>query len=162
MGFEVLIREILLATIPVHLDPFLGYLHSVQKYKPSLVYDMMEPFRALIEDFLLSYNTKLGKDSFEKHGDRMFLKQDEEIKIIKSINRLLDTKVPYVRRNYTKTTKIRTVIREEPIRLAQYIRERSPEFAPFSFIVSKVIKGVKVPLESASSSSSALSVAGRP
>lgn len=42
--------------------------------------------------------------------------------MIKAINRLLDQKVPYVRRNYTKTTKIRTVIKEEPIKLAQYIR----------------------------------------
>lgn len=37
LEFEVLKREILLAIIPAHLDPFLGYLHSVQKYKPSLV-----------------------------------------------------------------------------------------------------------------------------
>ena len=94
LGFEVLKREILLAIIPAHLDPFLGYLHSVQKYKPSLVYDMMEPFRALIEDFLLSYHTRLGKDSFEKHGDRIFLKGDEEIGMIKALNHLLDQKVP--------------------------------------------------------------------
>jgi len=127
----VLIREILFAIIPAHLDLFLGYLHSVQKYKPSLVYDMMESFRALIEDFLLSYHTQLGKDSFEKHGDRMFLKQDEEIKMIRAINNLLDQKVPYVRRNYTKTTKVRTVIKEEPIKLANYIREHTLNFIPF-------------------------------
>jgi hypothetical protein len=35
----------------------------------------------------------------------------EEIEMIKAINGLLDQKVPYVRRNYTKTTKIRTVAR---------------------------------------------------
>jgi len=34
----VLIREILFAVIPAHLNPFLRYLHSVQKYKPSLVH----------------------------------------------------------------------------------------------------------------------------
>lgn len=113
-------REILSAIIPAHLDPFLDFLHSIQKHKPSIVYDMMEPYRALIEDFLLSYHIKFGKDSFEKHGDRMFLRQDEEIAMIQVINRLLDKKVPYVCRNYIKTTKIRTVIREEPIQLAHY------------------------------------------
>ena len=92
---------------------------------------MMEPFRALTEDFLLSYHTRIGKDGFEKHGDRMFLKQDEEIGMIKAINRALDTKVPYVRRNYTKTTRIRTVIREEPIQLARYIRGKGPKLKPF-------------------------------
>ncbi len=123
-------RKILIAIIPVHLDPFLGLLHSVQKYMPSLVYDMMEPFRALIEDFLLSYHTMLGRDSFDKHGDRMFLKKPEEIEMIKAINHLLDKKVPYVRRNYTKTTKIRTVIRGEPIKLAQHIRGKTKNFSP--------------------------------
>ena len=58
---------------------------------------MMEPIRALIEDFFPSYQTKIGKDSFEKHGERVFLRQDEEIKMIKTINKTLDTKVPYVR-----------------------------------------------------------------
>jgi len=92
---------------------------------------MMEPFRALIEDFALSYHARLGKESFEKHGGtirephRIFLKKDEEIEMIKPVNRLLDVKVPYVRRNYTKITKIRTVIKEEPINLGQHIRGKS-------------------------------------
>ena len=41
--------------------------------------------------------------------------------MIKAINHALDAKVPYMRRNYTETTKLRAVIREEPIKLAQYI-----------------------------------------
>ena len=56
------------------------------------------------------------------------LKQDEKIGIFKAINLILDKKAPYVRRNYTKTTKIRTVIREEPIKLAQYIRGNALTF----------------------------------
>ena len=90
--------------MPAHLDPLLGFLHSPQRYKPSLVYDMMEPFRALIEDFLLAYHANLGKDSFEKLGTdskrpaRIFLKQDEEIKMIEVVNRILDKKLSCVRR----------------------------------------------------------------
>jgi len=60
------------------------------------------------------------------------LKQDEKIGIFKAINLILDTKVPYVRRNYTKTTKTRIVIREEPIKLAQYIRNKRTSFMSFS------------------------------
>ena len=132
LGFEVLKRETLLGIIPAHLDPFLGFLHSPQRYKPSLVYDMMEPFRALIEDFVLSYHTRLGRDSFEKHGtqhgypSRVFLRKEEEIETIEAINNLLDRKVPYVRRKWTKATKIRTVIREEPMKLVQYLRGNKP------------------------------------
>ena len=69
-----------------------------------------------------------GERAHENHGDRMFLKQDEEIEMIKAINHLLDKKVPDIRRNYTKTTKIRTVIREEPIKLVQYIRGNALTF----------------------------------
>ena len=57
--------------------------------------------------------------------------------MIKVINGVLDTKAPYVRRNYTKTTRIRTVIREEPIQLAQYIRGKSSEFNPYSIDLNK-------------------------
>ena len=76
----------------------------------------------------------------------MFLKQDEEIAMIKAINRTLDIKVPYVRRNPTKTTRIRTVIREEPIKLAQYLRGKSPEYQPFVYSRAQVDsrgKGIK-------------------
>jgi len=55
----------------------------------------------------------------------LFLKKDEEIEMIKAINGLLDQQVPYVRRNYTK---VRTIIREEPIKLAQYIRGKTYHF----------------------------------
>jgi len=63
-------------------------------------------------------------------GDRMFLRKDEEIEMIKAINRLKD-KVLYVSRNYTKTTKIRTFITDEPYKLEQYIRGKSSKFKPF-------------------------------
>ena len=99
----------------------------------------MEPFRALIGDFVLSYHTKLAKDSFEKHGGRlrercrMFLKQQEEIEMMEAIDRLLDRKVPYVRRKWTRATKIRTGIKEEPVRLVQHLRGNRSIYEPFMF-----------------------------
>jgi len=54
LGYEVLKHEILLVTILGHLDPFLGFIHSVQRYRPSLIYDLMEPFRTKIEEFSIS------------------------------------------------------------------------------------------------------------
>jgi len=35
------------------LEPYLGFLHSVQFGKPSLVYDFQELYRYLINDFLI-------------------------------------------------------------------------------------------------------------
>jgi len=144
LGFEILKRETLLAVIPAHLDPFLGFLHSPQRYKPSLVYDMMEPFRALIEDFILSYHTRLGRDSFERHGtqrgypSRVFLRKEEEIEMIRAVDRLLDKKIPYVRRKWTRKTRIRTVIKEEPVRLVQYVRERKFAYEPLQTLEASI------------------------
>jgi CRISPR/Cas system-associated endonuclease Cas1 len=55
-----------------HLDPYLGYLHSIQSAKPSLVCDIQEIFRGLIDEFLIGYSQKLKRDDFEDKGGRCF------------------------------------------------------------------------------------------
>lgn len=130
MGYEVLKGEVYKAVLNAHLDPYLGYLHSIQFAKPSLVCDIQELFRTLIEDFLVSYHQKIDPDSFEKHGERTFLKRDEKLKLILEINRLFRRKIPYNRRNYSKRTLIKTVIREEPLKLAQYLRGTKTMYGP--------------------------------
>ena len=123
LGFEVLRRRVHIAVIQAHLDPYLGFLHSAQQYKPSLVYDMMEPWRATVEDLILTYHPKLCVDSFEKHGKRAYLKREETIKFTNALNKVIDKKrIPYTRRKNSKTTRIRTAIKEEPHKLAQYIK----------------------------------------
>jgi CRISPR/Cas system-associated endonuclease Cas1 len=83
-----------------------------------------------VEEFVLTYYGSLSNNSFEKHGNRIFLKKDEEIQFIQAINKKLEKRVPY--RRYGKPTKarIKTVIKEEPIKLAQYIRNKHPEYQP--------------------------------
>jgi CRISPR-associated endonuclease Cas1 len=114
--------EVYKAVLENHLDPYLGYLHSIQFSKPSMVCDLQEPFRAVIEEFLLEYHTRLDKSCFIKHGNRVFLKQNEKFDMINKVLKKLEEKIPYNRRNYSKTTKIKIVIREETIKVAQYIR----------------------------------------
>ena len=91
-------RQVHIAVVHAHLDPYLGFLHSVQQYKPSLIYDMMERWRAIIEDFLLNYHTRLNTNSFTKHGERTFLKKEEVIKMTKAIYKHIDKK--RIRYNY--------------------------------------------------------------
>ena len=124
--------EVYKAVLGAHLDPYLGYLHSIQFAKPSLVCDIQEIFRASIEEFLIKYHQNLEPESFEQNGKRIFLKPNEKLKIILEINRLFKRKVPYRRRNYSKTTTIRTVIKEEPIKLAQYIRGNKAIYKPIT------------------------------
>jgi CRISPR-associated protein Cas1 len=86
LGHELLKREVYIAIVNTHLDPYLGYLHSPQLAKPSLVYDMMERFRSVVEQFVIDYHPEVGESSFELKGDKVFLKRDEEIRFFEALN----------------------------------------------------------------------------
>jgi CRISPR-associated protein Cas1 len=114
-----------------NLDPYLGYLHSIQFAKPSLVCDIQEIFRGLVDEFLVSYAQNLSEDDFEDKNGRMFLKQKESYKLIKAINELFDKRIEHQRiKKYGKRSKIRTAIREEPIKLGQYLRGEKESYKP--------------------------------
>ncbi|MCL2485343.1 MAG: CRISPR-associated endonuclease Cas1 [Endomicrobia bacterium] len=49
-GYGILYSKIWNALILAGLDPYLGFLHSEQSGKPSLVFDMIEEFRAPVVD----------------------------------------------------------------------------------------------------------------
>ena len=74
IGFFADKGEVYKAVLGAHLDPYLGYIHSIHYSKPSLVCDIQEMFRVLIEDFMISYALPLEPESFEQHGKRIFLK----------------------------------------------------------------------------------------
>ena len=52
------------ALINAKLEPYLGFLHSTQFGKPSLVCDFQELYRHLIDNFLIQYCQKLNKKDF--------------------------------------------------------------------------------------------------
>lgn len=53
LGYELLSWKVHKALVNAKLEPYLGFLHSEQFGKPSLVCDMMELYRFLIDDFLI-------------------------------------------------------------------------------------------------------------
>jgi len=123
LGYEILRRRVHTAVVSAHLDPYLGYLHSTRMYHPALVYDMLEPWRTVAEEFILNYHENLSTDSFMKKGERNFLKRDEQITFTNTLDKIIDNRrIPYNRRGNSKTTRIRTAVKEEPRKLAQYLR----------------------------------------
>lgn len=124
LGYEVVRRRVHIAIIQAHLDTYMGYLHSTRQYQQDLVYDLMEPWRAVIEGFILNYHTKLDPDSFTLHGTRSFLKQEPMHNFTKTLDRHIDNKrIPYSYRDNSKTTRIRTAIKEDQKKLATYLRK---------------------------------------
>jgi CRISPR-associated protein Cas1 len=133
LSYEVLKGEVYRAVMYAHLDPYLGYLHSIQFTKPSLVCDIQEIFRGLIDEFLIGYSKNLNETDFEDKNGRMFLKQKESYKMIKAINNLFDKRIKHQRiKKFGEYSTIRTAIREEPIKLAQYLRGEKERYEPIA------------------------------
>jgi CRISPR-associated protein Cas1 len=49
-GYGVLLARVFSATVQAGLDPYLGFFHAVQPYRPNLVLDLMEEFRPVVVD----------------------------------------------------------------------------------------------------------------
>ncbi|WP_030008339.1 CRISPR-associated endonuclease Cas1 [Picosynechococcus sp. NKBG042902] len=52
-GYGVLLSRVFAATVQAGLDPYLGFFHAVQPYRPNLVLDLMEEFRPVLIDRLV-------------------------------------------------------------------------------------------------------------
>ena len=81
------------------LEPYLGFLHSVQHGKPSLVCDFQELYRYLIDDFLIERCQKLRKKDFVlvtdfmmhlKMGKKIHLKEYETDSLAEDLNAFFD------------------------------------------------------------------------
>ena len=133
LGYEVLKWEVYKSVISAHLDPFLGFLHSIQHGKPSLVCDLQELYRPLIDWFLINYCKQIKKKDLEiiykGKNPRIFLKHEQSSRLIAKLNSFLDTKIDKQRlRNFGTSSKIRTIIREDIEQLAQVIRQDSQKW----------------------------------
>jgi len=63
-GYYVLKCRVHKALLKAKLEPYLGFLHSLQHGKPSLVCDFQDLYRYLIDDFLIERCRKLRKNDF--------------------------------------------------------------------------------------------------
>jgi len=57
--YNLLMGQIWKYTLKFGLDPFLGYVHVDRPGKLSLVFDLMEPFRPMVDRFAISFLKKL-------------------------------------------------------------------------------------------------------
>ena len=65
----------------------------------------------------------------------MFLKRKESYKLIKTVNGLFDKRVKHQRiKKFGKYSTIRTIIKEEPIKLALYLRGEKTSYNPIMMV----------------------------
>jgi CRISPR-associated endonuclease Cas1 len=138
-AYEMLSWKVQHALIKAKFEPYLGFLHSMAEGKPSLICDFMELYRYLIDDFVIQYCQGVSKNDFtmkyENHssnrkGKREFLNDSMTNNLVKGLNKYFQSKVDVSRVRMGKHQEIETIINEEALLFAQYLRNEKQEWIP--------------------------------
>jgi len=107
------------ACILAGLDPFIGFLHTDNYNKKSLVFDLIEPFRIYGEKtaFFLFSKRQIKQSCFDKIKNGITLNKEGKQIVITSFNERMDKKVRHRGRNIVQ----RDIIQSECHRLANHL-----------------------------------------
>jgi CRISPR/Cas system-associated endonuclease Cas1 len=132
-------RRINKALLKAKLEPYSGFLHSVQFGKPSLVCDFQELYRYLIDDYLIERCQKLHKKDFVvitdfmmslKMGKKIHLCEYKTDELAEGLNNLFERIVEIPRIKHGKQQTIDTLINEEALLFAKYLRNERKDWFP--------------------------------
>jgi len=139
LGYEVLQWKVHRALLKAKLEPFLGFLHSVQYGKPSFVCDLEELYRYLVDDFMFDYvqglepgdfTTKTVEASKSRKGKREYLNDTKTREMMSELHDYFETKIEIPLIRHGKRQRLDTLINEEALLLAKYGREESDAWTP--------------------------------
>ena len=139
LGYEILSWKVQYALIKAKLEPYLGFLHSIAEGKPSLICDFQELYRYLVDDFIIEYCRNLHKQDFtvkiedysaNRKGKREYLKDIQTHGFVRSLNRYFENKIDLPRMRVGEQQEIETLINEEALLFAQYLRNERQSWTP--------------------------------
>jgi CRISPR-associated protein Cas1 len=139
LGYELLSWKVHKALVNAKLEPYLGFLHSEQFGKPSLVCDFMELYRYLIDDFLIQHFKGISKKSFvtkyevlsrRKIGKREFLNDYDSKGLMQGLNRFFESNIEIPRIRVGNRQTLETLINEEALLFAKYLRNEMKIWNP--------------------------------
>jgi len=139
LAYEFLAWKIHIALIRAKLEPYLGFLHSVQFGKPSLVCDFQELYRYLIDDFVIQHCRKLKNKDFKmkwanfsnkRKGKRQYLNNVQTREFMKSLYKYFQMKVEIPRIRRGNRQELETLINEEALLFANFLRDERETWIP--------------------------------
>jgi len=100
-GYGVLYSLVEKACIIAGLDPYIGFIHSDNYNKKSLVFDLIEIFRILVDRTVvyLFSQRMVKKDYFDKVRGGLSLNKEGKAVLIEALNKTFDKSVRYKGRN---------------------------------------------------------------
>jgi CRISPR-associated protein Cas1 len=139
LAYEILAWKIHKALVRAKLEPYLGFLHSNQMAKLSLVCDFQELYRYLIDDFLINYCQRISKRDFkmktessshENKSKREYLTDSETKTLLSELNSFFETRVEVKRIRNGEHQTLETLINEEALLFAKYLRGENQSWFP--------------------------------
>lgn len=110
------------------LDPFVGFMHTDNYNKKSLVFDLIEPFRIFAEQTAVYLFTgkKIKDDYFDEGDNAVSLNQKGKPIIVEAMNKHLDETIRYNRKN----VKRRYIIQHETHKMANILLANKDDKRP--------------------------------
>jgi CRISPR-associated protein Cas1 len=139
LAYELLQWRVHRALVNAKLEPYLGFLHSMQYGKPSLVCDFQELYRHCIDDFLINYCTNLKPKDFivktedltrKKRGKRVYLDDAKTKDMMNELNTFFESCVQIPRIRVGNQQTLETLINEEALLFAKYLRHERKQWNP--------------------------------
>jgi len=134
-GYTLLAYNMQAAVSIVGLDPFLGFLHSVEQPRPNLALDLMEEFRPIIVDSLVLWLVNTGvmteKDFQrpEEEGKMVIITNDGVKNFLHHYETRVQSKIHHPRAGGQTT--YRHCFELQARELANFILNRTPGYKPF-------------------------------
>jgi len=103
-GYGVLYSLVEKACIIAGLDPYIGFLHTDNYNKKSLIFDLIEMFRVFVEETVvyLFSGRKVKVEYFDEVKGGFTLNKDGKALLIEALNKTLDETIRYRGRNIQK------------------------------------------------------------
>jgi CRISPR-associated protein Cas1 len=139
LAYRILSWKVHMALIRAKLEPYLGFLHSLQWGTPSLVCDFQEIYRYLVDDFVIEYCRNVRTCDFvlkredyssNRKGERQYLNGTKNRVLLRELSKYFETKIDLPRVRRGKKQEIETLINEEALLFAKYLRSEKPIWHP--------------------------------
>lgn len=131
LSYSLLERDMYAALVSVGLDPLLGFYHRIEPGRPSLVLDMMEPFRAIVADSVVIRTLNTGEiiwSDFYTSKESCALKQNGRKKFFQAFERRMHETVTHPIFGYKLS--YRRMLELEARFLSRYLMGELPEYRP--------------------------------
>lgn len=145
LAYTILSWKVHRALLKAKLEPYLGFLHSQQFSKPSLVYDLMELYRYLVDYFIIKFCRNVKKKDFivrvedyssKKKGKREYLNEEKTGDLVEKLFCFFDSYVNVSRIRHGSRQTVETLINEEALLLAKYLRKERKTWNPRIVMIS--------------------------